>query len=201
MSACINLRIPQRSYLCVRPTQLLQTNPAVTALNTTILQGKTCRNLLNISYQHRGEANHLAVYATWLKEICPDTWMSLALCQEFQSQICIPAWRALSLPYMAIFLQTPCQRPSQSSCTWGTGMHRVSLTSSSWHQRWDTMHLLALLYLLCGFSQLITTKTSSLSSYKNLLFQSQKLCYTEALISLLNPHETYNQLQLQVQAI
>lgn len=156
MPACINsnLTIPtMKLSLCQTHTQLLQTSQAATALNTTILQGMTCKNSFTISYQHRGETNHLVLDATWFKNICLDTQMSLGLCQEFHSQICTPAWRALSLPYMAIFLQTPCQRPSQSSCTWGTGMHRVSLTSRSWHQCWDTWHLLALLCLLCGFSQ------------------------------------------------
>lgn len=60
-------------------------------------------------------------------------------------------------------------------------------------------HSIYWLFSACSvaFLSLTAIKTSSLSSYKNLLFQCQKLCYTEALISLLNIHKNYNQLQLQ----
>lgn len=94
MSTCIksNLVTPTMK-LPLRQThmQLFQISKAATALNTTILQGMTCRILFTTSYQHRGENNHLVVYASGLKDICLDTQMSLALGQEFQSQICIPA--------------------------------------------------------------------------------------------------------------
>lgn len=50
---------------------------------------KNRRKLFKIRYQHRGETYHLAIYAARLKDICLDTQMSLALCLEFHTQICI----------------------------------------------------------------------------------------------------------------
>lgn len=52
-----------------------------------------------------------------------------------------------------------------------------------------------------AFLTLMAIKTSSLSSYKNLLFRCRESCYPEALISLLNIHMTYNQLQLKLKVV
>lgn len=143
-----------KSSLCQTHTHLFQISKAVTALNTSIWQGMTCRNLFTLTYQHKGETNHLVVYATGLKEICLDTQMSLALGQEFQSQICIPAWRALSLPYMAIFCKqrvkghhSPAALEAQP-CTESLSPPSLDTSAGTW------CIYLALLYLLCGFSQL-----------------------------------------------
>lgn len=77
------------------------------------------------------------------------------------------------------------------ACTESLSPPGLDTSTGTWCIYW--------LFSTCSvaFLHLITIKTSSLSSYKDLLFQYQKLCYTEALISLLNIHVTYNQLQLQ----
>lgn len=172
-NSCLHVSIAiqqflQWSSLC-QTHLLFQISKA--ALNTTILQGLTCRNLFSISYQHRGETNHLVLYATqwrifaWTHKC---HWHSARNSRaRYVSQhegLChFPTWPAFCEHNVKGHHSPPALEAQ--ACTESLSPPGLDTNAGTQSIYW--------LFSTCSvaFLSLIAIKTSSLSSYKNLLFQ------------------------------